>query len=86
MHAGVGLMYVEGEVRGGCITGRTVLVIETSRETDPGSPYYSAVEIDCIVKSARQAWEKHFGPADLVRVERLQDPLQQEFSYRNVAG
>ena len=85
MHAGIGLMYVEGEVRGGCITGRTVLVIETRCETDPGS-YYSPAELDGIVKAACDAWERHFGPADLVRVERLQDPLPQEFSNRNVAS
>lgn len=86
MHGGIGLIYVEGEVQGGCITGRTVLVIETSCETDPKSPYYSSTELDGIIKSARNAWERHFGPADLVRVERLQEPLLEEFSDRNVAG
>lgn len=75
MHAGIGLMYVEGEVRGGCITGRTVLVVETSREIDPTSPNYSFVEIDGITKLARAEWEKRFGPADLVRLERQQDRL-----------
>jgi hypothetical protein len=86
MHAGIGLMYVEGEIQGGCITGRTVLVIETSCETNPGSPYYSPAELGGIVKSARDAWERQFGPADLVRVERLQDSLPEAFNNRNAAS
>ncbi len=60
MRAGIGLMYVEGEVQGGCITGRTVLVIETSCETDPGSPYYSSTELDGIDQISPQRLGKAF--------------------------
>ena len=53
MHAGIALMYVEGEIQGGCITGRTVLVIETTCELDPTSPDYSAAELQRVVSMAR---------------------------------
>ena len=45
----IGLMYVEGEVKAGRLTGRTVLVIETSREIDPSQPGYSSREIQRLV-------------------------------------
>ena len=35
MSTAIGLMYVEGEVRDGYITGRTILVIETNFEINP---------------------------------------------------
>jgi hypothetical protein len=69
MHAGIGLMYVEGEVKAGRLTGRTVLVIETSREIDPGRPGYSSPDLKRLVAAACSAWERHYAPADIVRLE-----------------
>ena len=63
-------MYVEGEVRDGCITGRTILVIETNCELNPASADYSHAELQRIVSRAREEWEKTFGPTDLVRLEQ----------------
>lgn len=69
MHAGIGLMYLEGELEGGRLTGRTVLVVETSRETDPKQPGYSSADIRRLVVAARAEWEQRYAPADLVRLE-----------------
>jgi len=74
VHASIGLIYVEGEVRGGRITGRVVLVIETNQEIDPTSPRYSSVEIARVTKLGRERWEEHHGPIDLVRLERQPEP------------
>ena len=65
----IGLMYVEGEVEAGRLTGRTVLVIETSREIDPHQPGYSSIGIRRMVTAARAQWERRFGPADVVRLD-----------------
>jgi len=65
----IGLMYIEGEVKAGQLTGRTVLVIETSREIDPGQPGYSATELRRLVSAASAQWERRFGPADIVRLD-----------------
>jgi len=65
----IGLMYVEGEVKGGRLTGRTVLVIETSREIDPREPGYSPVELRRLVTAARAEWERTYDPADTVRLD-----------------
>lgn len=65
----IGLMYIEGEVKGGQLTGRTVLVIETSREIDPSQPGYSATELRRLVSVASAKWERNFGPADLIRLD-----------------
>ena len=70
MPTGIGLVYVEGEVRDGYITGRTVLVVETDCEIDPASPHYSAREIARLTKVARERWVKQFGPVDVVRLEQ----------------
>ena len=86
MHEAIGLMYVEGEVRGGRITGRTVLVIETSQETDPTAPQYSSFEIARVTKLGREQWEKQFGPADLVRLERESEPERGTAGNRQVAS
>jgi hypothetical protein len=64
-------MYLEGEVRDGCITGRTILVIETNFEINPTSPGYSAREIAYLTKLARNQWEGQFGPVDIVRLEKV---------------
>jgi hypothetical protein len=69
MHAGIGLMYVEGEVKAGRLTGRTVLVIETSHEIDPSRPGYSSPDLKRLVAAARSAWEQRYAPADIVRLE-----------------
>jgi hypothetical protein len=82
MHPGIALMYVEGEIQRGCITGRTVLVIETTCELDPTSPNYSPAELQRIVSIARNEWAKSFGPADLVRLEKSKDLLQEAISDR----
>jgi hypothetical protein len=82
MHAGIALMYVEGEIQGGCITGRTVLVIETTCELDPTSPNYSAAELQRIVSIGRNAWSKSFGPTDLVRLEMNKDALRETMGDR----
>jgi hypothetical protein len=82
MHAGIALMYVEGEIQGGCITGRTVLVIETTCELDPTSPNYSAAELQRIVSIGRNAWSKSFGPTDLVRLEKNKDALRETMGDR----
>ena len=86
MHAGIALMYVEGEIQGGCITGRTVLVIETTCELDPTSPDYSAAELQRVVSMARTAWGKNFGPTDLVRLEKNKDALREAIGDRKSAG
>lgn len=65
----IGLMYIEGEVKAGQMTGRTVLVIETSREIDPGQPGYSATELRRLVSAASAEWERSFGPADIIRLD-----------------
>jgi hypothetical protein len=70
MRTAIQLMYVEGEVRDGYITGRTVLVVETRCELDPASPYYSAPEIARLIKLAREQWVGQFGPVDIVRLEK----------------
>ena len=82
MHAGIALMYVEGEIQGGCITGRTVLVIETTCELDPTSPDYSAAELQRVVSMARAAWGKNFGPTDLVRLEKNKDASREAIGDR----
>jgi hypothetical protein len=69
MHAGIGLMYVEGEVKDGRLTGRTVLVIETSRELDLSRPGYLSPDLQRLVASARADWEQRYEPADIVRLE-----------------
>lgn len=65
----IGLMYVEGEVKAGRLTGRTVLVIETSREIDPSRPGYSSREIQRLVTAARAEWERRYDPADVIRLD-----------------
>ena len=82
MHAGIPLMYVEGEIQGGSITGRTVLVIETTCELDPTSPDYSAAELQRVVSMARATWGKNFGPTDLVRLEKNKDALREAIGDR----
>ena len=69
MHPGIGMMYVEGEVKAGRLTGRTVLVVETSRQIDPAEPGYSSRELKRLVAAARHEWELRFEPADIVRLE-----------------
>lgn len=69
MHPGIGMMYVEGEVKAGRLTGRTVLVVETSREIDPAEPGYSSSELKRLVAAARHEWERRFEPTDIVRLE-----------------
>jgi hypothetical protein len=69
MHSGIGLMYVEGEVKAGRLTGRTVLVIETSREIDPSRPGYSSPDLRRLVAAACTEWERRYDPADVVRLE-----------------
>lgn len=69
MHPGIGMMYVEGEVKAGRLTGRTVLVIETSRQIDPAEPGYSSRELKRLVAAARHEWEQRFEPTDIVRLE-----------------
>jgi hypothetical protein len=86
MHPGIALMYVEGEVRDGCITGRTILVIETNFELDPASADYSPAELQRVVSRAREVWEKSFGPTDLVRLEKNKDASRETISNRKSAG
>lgn len=69
MHVGIRLMYVEGEVKAGRLTGRTVLVIETSREIDPSRPGYSSPDLRRLVAAACTEWERRYEPADVVRLE-----------------
>ena len=78
MHPGIGLMYVEGEVRDGRITGRTVLVIETNLEIDPDSPRYSSNEIARVTMLGRERWEEQYGSIDLVRLERQPEPMSKD--------
>lgn len=73
VHTGIERMYVEGEVRDGYFTGRTILVIETSCEIDPASPAYSSLEIVRLTKLACEQWVVQFGSIDLVRLERVLD-------------
>src|SRR4051812_42314634 len=68
MVPGVVLMYVEGEVRDGCLTGRTVLIIETTFEVDVAAPGYSQTAIDAMIASAQRTWAEHYRLPDLVRV------------------
>ena len=70
MSTAIGLMYVEGEVLDGYITGRTILVIETNFEINPTSPGYSAREIAHLTTLARHQWEGQFCPVDIVRLEK----------------
>ena len=70
MRTDIGLIYVEGEVRDGYITGRRVLVVETNCEIDPASPHYSVREIARLTNLAREQWVKQFGPVDVVRLEQ----------------
>ena len=70
MRTGIGLIYVEGEVRDGFITGRRVLVVGTHCELDPSSPHYSAGEIARLTNLALEQWVKQFGPVDVVRLEQ----------------
>ena len=79
-------MYVEGEVRDGCITGRTILVIETNCELNPASADYSHAELQRIVSRAREEWEKSFGPTDLVRLEKNKNASRETISDRKSAG
>jgi hypothetical protein len=65
----IGLMYVEGEVKEGRLTGRTVLVIETSRELDPSQPGYSSTGLRRLVTAACAEWERRFDPTDVVRLD-----------------
>lgn len=65
----IGLMYVEGEVKAGRLTGRTVLVIETSREIDPSRPGYSSTGLRRLVTVARAEWERTYAAADVVRLD-----------------
>jgi len=69
MHAGIELMYIEGELHAGRRTGRTVLVVETSRQTDPKQPDYASADIRRLVIAARAEWERRYEPADIVRLE-----------------
>jgi hypothetical protein len=62
-------MYIEGELKAGRLTGRTVLVVETSREIDPGRPGYSSADLRQLVIAARAEWERCYEPADIVRLE-----------------
>ena len=68
MVPGVVLMYVEGEVRDGCLTGKTVLVIETTFEVDAAAPGYSQSAIDEMIASAQRTWAERYRLPDLVRV------------------
>ena len=70
MRTRIELVYVEGEVRDGYITGRTVLVIETDFEINPTSPHYAAREIARLTNLVREEWEGQFGPVDIVRLEK----------------
>jgi hypothetical protein len=69
VHAGIGLMYIEGELKAGRLTGRTVLVVETSHEIDPERPGYSSAGVRQLVIAARAEWERCYAPADIVRLE-----------------
>jgi len=69
MHSGIGLIYIEGETNAGRLTGRTILVVETSHEIDPAQPGYSSRDLRRLVAEARSEWEQRFGPADTVRLE-----------------
>jgi hypothetical protein len=69
MWPGVSLMYLEGEVRGGRLTGRTILVIETKQKIDFGGSGNRSPDLRRFVSAACLEWEKRYQPADLVRVE-----------------
>jgi hypothetical protein len=77
------MMYVEGEVKAGRLTGRTVLVVETSREIDPAEPGYSSRELKRLIAAARYEWERRYEPADIVRLEY--HPAQSASPSRNQA-
>jgi len=68
VHAGIELMYIEGEVQAGRLTGRTILVVETSHQTDPQQPGYASAELRRLVLAARAEWERRYEPADIVRL------------------
>lgn len=65
----VRLMYLEGEIKGGRMTGRTILVIETEREIDPRQPGYSRRDLQRFVNAACLKWEECYQPTDLVRLD-----------------
>lgn len=69
MHAGIELMYVEGEVKDGCCTGRTVLVIETTLEIGATGSSTLPPNLLRLVRDACNEWEAYFPRADLVRLE-----------------
>ena len=86
MSTGIELLYVEGEVRDGFITGRRVLVVETDCELDPASPYYSAREIARLTKLAREEWGEQFGPVDIVRLEQAPEGVAGVNGRRRIAS
>lgn len=65
----VRLMYLEGEIKDGRITGRTILVIETERKIDPKQPGYSRRDLQRFVSAACLKWEECYQPTDLVRLD-----------------
>jgi hypothetical protein len=69
MRPGISLMYLEGEVKGGRLTGRTILVIETEQKVDLGVSGSHPASLRQLIAAACIEWEKHCQPADLVRVE-----------------
>lgn len=69
MLPGVSLMYLEGEVKGGRLTGRTVLVIETDQKMDLCDSGYCSADLRQLIRAACFEWEQRCQPADLVRVE-----------------
>jgi hypothetical protein len=71
MDARVRLMYLEGEIKGGRITGRTILVIQTEREIDPKQPGYSRRDLQRFVNAACLKWEECYQPTDLVRLDYI---------------
>ena len=86
MRTDIRLIYVEGEVRDGYITGRTVLVVETDCELDPSSPHYSAGEIARLTNLARDRWVKQFGPVDVVRLEQAPEGVAGVDGGRRIAS
>ena len=51
MRTGIELMYVEGEVSDGYLTGRRILVIETNFEIDPTAPDQATADFCEAVRS-----------------------------------
>ncbi len=86
MIPGVTLMYVEGEVRDGFLTGRTVLVIETIFELDENTAGYSHSTIKTMVDTARGEWAKRFCLPDLLRVVRAEGVQTVESGPRKIAS